>query len=119
MKKQPQFSVRNGLQCVGMVVLAILLAGCASTTADVMDYPVSPRMATTLASGVATISWNSEPNELYTVFYTDAPRGQPPQWMPLSQAKGIKGTGRQIIVEDRPPAGVTRRYLLLTGDQHP
>lgn len=102
-----------------MVVLAVLFSGCASTTAGVMDYPVSPRMATTLAGGVATISWNSELAELYTVFYTDAPRGQPPQWRPLSQAQRIRGTGRQIIVEDQPPAGATRRYLLLTGDQRP
>lgn len=108
----------SGFGMVCMILLGGVLAGCATVSPQV-DYPVSPRMATTWVAGQATISWNSISGEVYTIFYTDVPRGQRPNWRPLPQAERVRGNGRQMVVEDNPPAGIERRYLLLSGDQQP
>ncbi len=99
-----------------LLLAALLLAGCASKPPEI-SFPVTPKMATTFAGGETTITWKAELNQLYTIYYTDAPPGKLPDWKPLPQGAGIKGTGKTITVSDK--AGAARRYLLLTGDQKP
>ncbi|MFA5688343.1 MAG: hypothetical protein WC959_04245 [Kiritimatiellales bacterium] len=100
-------------------LLILFAAGCASKPPVVNIDTVSPRFSTAYAGGQMSISWNSAPNQIYTIFYTDAPRNQRPDWKPLPQADRIQGTGKQIEVVDKPATGDVRRYLLMTGDQKP
>jgi hypothetical protein len=96
----------------------LLLGGCAATPEPVR-FPVTPRMATTYAGDEMTITWKAESNLVYTVYYTDAPHGGRPEWKPLPQANGLRGTGRPVTVSDPVGPDSTRRYLLFTGDQKP
>ncbi len=77
-------------------------------------------MATTLSGGETTITWKAEASQTYTVYYTDAPVGKLPGWKPLPQGTNLRGTGGQMTITDKPAnADVTRRYMLLAGDQKP
>jgi hypothetical protein len=77
-------------------------------------------MATTFSGGATTITWNAVAGQTYTVYYTDAPPGKLPGWKPLPQGTNLRGTGSQMTVMDKPVhTDVTRRYMLLAGDQKP
>jgi hypothetical protein len=97
----------------------LLLAGCATGRLETVKPPVSPVMSTSYAGGTMNITWDSEPGERYTIYYTDALRGTRPDWKPLPQATDLKGTGKTVQVTDEADRGTKRRYLLLTGDQKP
>lgn len=99
-------------------MLLLMATGCASRI-ETIEYPVTPRMATTYVGGAASITWMAEPGEVYTIYYTDAARGTRPDWRPLPQAVRVRGEGRQITVQDSPPEGIVRRYLLFPGDHRP
>lgn len=101
-----------------ILLTALILTGCASKPAPV-EFPVSPRMATSYADGETIMTWKALSNQTYTVYYTDAPLGKLADWKPLPQANKLNGTGKQISVTDKTGADVPRRYLLLTGDQKP
>lgn len=104
---------------LSLLLLALFLTACASRNQPGFTYPISPMMATAYSGGAMTITWKSTPEVLYTVFYTDAPRGKVPDWKPLPQANKLKGTGEQISISDTVAPDSPRRYLLLTGDQKP
>ncbi|MCC7300250.1 MAG: hypothetical protein IT583_04150 [Verrucomicrobia bacterium] len=101
------------------LLATLLLAGCATKPAPV-EFPVSPKMATTFCEGETTITWKAAAGQNYTIFYTDAPAGKLPGWKPLPQGTGVRGEGKQTTITDRTaPDATPRRYLLLTGDQKP
>ncbi|MGE4490492.1 MAG: hypothetical protein AB7E95_13205 [Kiritimatiellales bacterium] len=100
-------------------ILVLLTAVGCSTPQKVNMDTVSPPFATAYAGGKMTISWESEVGQIYTVYYTDAPRGTRPNWQPLPTANRLTGNGQTVTLTDTPPAGATRRYLLMTGDQRP
>jgi hypothetical protein len=104
-----------------LLLLPLLQAGCATENAASrpVDFPVSPMMSTAYAGGVMTISWESEPGETYTVYYTDSPHGVRAHWKPLPKAKQLPGTGGRLTITDKPDTGGQRRYLLMSGDQTP
>ena len=101
-----------------ILLTALILAGCATAPAPV-EFPVSPRMATSYANGETIMTWKAISDQTYTVYYTDAPRGKLADWKPLPQATNLRGSGKQISITDKTGPDVPRRYLLLTGDQKP
>jgi len=101
-----------------ILLAALLLAGCATAPAPV-EFPVSPMMATTYASGEMTITWKAGNNQTYTIYYTDAPPNTRADWKPLPQANGLRGSGEQITIRDKISSASQRRYILLSGDQKP
>ncbi|MCU0857264.1 MAG: hypothetical protein MUC65_02525 [Pontiellaceae bacterium] len=118
-----------------ILLTALVLAGCA-TKSEPFKYPISPKMASAYSGGEMIITWKSETNLTYTVYYTDVPqkkhpgRTAPPAgteqpgtvekiWKPLPQATALRGTGEQITVRDKIESENRRRYLLLTGDEKP
>lgn len=101
-----------------ILLSALILAGCATAPVPI-TFPVSPLMATTYAGGEMTITWKAENNQAYTVYYTDAPYGTRPDWKPLPQATGLRGSGKQITISDKVSSASQRRYMLLSGDQKP
>lgn len=100
------------------LLAALIITGCTSTPAPV-QFPVSPKMATTYTAEETTITWKAAADQTYTVYYTDAPQGKLPDWKPLPQAANLRGTGKQITIRDTTGPDIKRRYLLLTGDQKP
>ena len=107
------------MQKLLILPLIFLLAACASQPPVVNVNTVSPRFSTAYAGGNMYISWESKPDTLYTVFYTDAPSRQKAVWYSLPQATRLRGNGQQISISDQPVTGEARRYILMTGDQHP
>jgi hypothetical protein len=104
-----------------LLLLPLLFIGCQteSIRKKPVDLPVSPKMSSAYVGGVMTISWKSEPGRVYTIYYTDAPRGARPDWKPLPHAKKLPGNGRTLTVTDESAPNIQRRYLLMTGDQRP
>jgi hypothetical protein len=102
-----------------LILFALLLAGCSSTKPKPVVFPVSPLMATAYTGGEMIITWKAKVGETYTIYFTDAPRGKLPDWKPLPQANGLKGTGLQITVRDKIDSEDQRRYRLLADDQKP
>lgn len=94
--------------------ITLLLAGCATPPDDLFanDRP-SPLMVGR-SGDTAVLSWRSEVGKVYTVLYTDGPR-QGTDWRPLEGARNIRGSGREIRLEDRVPYGHTRNYRLMIG----
>lgn len=101
-----------------ILLTALILAGCATAPVPI-EFPVSPMMATTYASGEMTITWKALNNQTYTIYYTDAPSGTRPDWKPLPQANSLRGSGKQITISDKVSSASQRRYMLLSGDQKP
>lgn len=104
------------MQKTVILLAALILAGCVTAPAPI-QYPVSPMMATAYAGGEMTITWKAESNQTYTIYYTDAQHGTRPDWKPLPQADGLRGSGTQVTVSDRISPDSQRRYMLLSGDQ--
>lgn len=102
-----------------LLIAGILLTGGCATAPAPVQFPVTPRMATTYAGGETTITWKAVSNLVYTVYYTDAPHGVKPDWKPLPQACGLRGSNEQVTVRDQAGSDSLRRYLLFTGDQKP
>jgi hypothetical protein len=101
-----------------LILSVLLLAGCATKPVKI-EFPVSPMMATSYAHGETSISWKADAAQTYTVYFTDAPYGNVPDWKPLPQANSLQGTGQQITIRDQVSPDIPRRYMLLTGDQKP
>ncbi len=101
-----------------VLLTALVLTGCATAPAPI-EFPVSPMMATTYASGEMAITWKAENNQLYTIYYSDAPAGTHADWKPLPQANGLRGSGKQITISDKVSSASQRHYILLSGDQKP
>lgn len=102
-----------------LLLSALLLsAGCA-TAPKTVEFPTSPMMATSYADGETAITWKADTNQTYTIYFTDAPYGQLPDWKPLPQANSLRGTGQQITITDKVRDETQRRYMLLSGDQKP
>lgn len=90
---------------------ALLGAGCVSEPAreipsDELTYTV------VRTEGRALLSWESQPDERYTVLYSETRR---PPWQPLPDAINLVGTGRTITVEDRVAGGRNRYYRVQRG----
>jgi len=87
-------------------------AGCVSQS---VSEPIRPRVKTTLivtrAGEDVTLRWESEPDEIYTILYTD--RGEPDaHWAPLPGRVNMPGTGSAMQVKDRVPLHIHRNYKL-------
>jgi hypothetical protein len=58
------------------------------------------------------ITWPTESNLYYTVMYYDGAKRRMPQWKILPSGYNLKGTGQEVVVEDKPPRGMNREYRI-------
>ena len=97
---------------LGMALL-VFLAGCVSKPIEAEEH-APPLMIAQNSDGQVTISWDSEPNRIYTVYY-QAEKGS--DWKALRSAYQVQGTGKTLTAYDRVnPNGPLRRYRLLPED---
>ena len=97
-------------------VTLALIGGCTTRTVSTSDgFGLEPQRAPLIVARSgdwALLSWQSELGEEYTILYTDGSRHQA-DWQPLEGARGIRGTGREMRVQDQMPRNVTRHYRLM------
>lgn len=60
----------------------------------------------------AILSWQAAVGNEYTILYADGRRSSV-TWQPLPGATRIRGTGREMRIEDQAPPGITRYYRLM------
>ena len=60
----------------------------------------------------ALLTWNSSIDNEYTVVYADG-RRVGAEWRPLPGAVGLRGTGREMRIEDQMPPDRDRHYRLM------
>lgn len=60
----------------------------------------------------ALLTWQSSVGNEYTILYSDGQRAAT-TWRPLPGASRIRGTGREMRIEDRMPVDTTRYYRLM------
>ena len=95
------------------VVLLVCLTGCVHKTVEVEEH-APPLMIAQNSDGEVTISWESEPDRIYTVYYQAKKDGD---WKALRTAYQVPGTGSMLTVHDRVnPNWPLRRYRLLPED---
>lgn len=93
---------------LGAAIATILLTGCVSQVVQ----PARDTRLFVVSSGEGfTLSWQSQPKTLYSVWYTDRLEGQG-SWRVLPGAERVAGTGRTIEIVDR--AATSRRYYRLS-----
>lgn len=103
----------------GLVMWALLMGFFATSCVTVVDSDEpatrhAPLMV--VRSGdYALLSWESQLNTEYTILYADGER-RFADWRPLEGAERIRGTGREIRLEDRLPPRQPRHYRLMVQD---
>ncbi len=91
-----------------------LLTGCVTVTdLDTSTERHAPLMVARSGEN-ALLSWDSKVGATYTILYTDGPR-QLAEWRPLPSAEQVRGTGREIRLEDRLPRNQPRHYRLMVS----
>ena len=103
-----------------VVIILILLLGAATGCVTVVESDVpearhAPLMVVR-SGNYALLSWESERNIEYTILYADGER-RFADWRPLAGAERIRGTGREIRVEDRLYGNQPRHYRLMVQKQ--
>ena len=92
-----------------LLAVALVLTGCVSEPLMSKVYDPSLMIAQN-SDGETSISWESETDYIYTIYYMDPPNGE---WAKLRGATLIQGTGQTLTTMDRvDPAGPMRRYRL-------
>ncbi len=100
---------------VPVLVVTLLLVGCATPAGDPVRAGDEGRHAPLIVArsgDTATLSWQSEAGELYTVIYADG-RRTGVEWRPLEGAERIRGDGGEIRLRDQMPPGMIRYYRLM------
>ena len=92
------------------LLAALSFSGCVSTVVE--DDTRIPRLVIAQGGdGRVSISWESRPDHVYTVYYQDRQGGD---WLILRGADRIPGNGSTLTVHDRVnPNRPPRRYRLL------
>ncbi len=107
--------MKTFLKRARLLGISVLMAGCVS-----VEVP-PPRTGGTAQTDplivarigdAALLSWNSSINNEYTVVYADG-RRVGADWRPLPGAVGLRGTGREMRIEDQMPADRDRHYRLM------
>jgi hypothetical protein len=91
-------------------VLLLGLAGCVSKPVEVEEH-APPLMIAQNSDGKVTLSWESNPDHIYTVYYQAKKESD---WKALRTGYQVRGTGQTITIYDRVnPNWPLRRYRLL------
>ncbi len=94
-------------------VLLVCLVGCVSKPMETEKH-APPLMIAQNSDGQATISWESEPNRVYTIYYQAEKGGD---WKALPTAYQMRGTGSALTIYDQVnPNWPIRRYRLFPED---
>lgn len=103
--------------CLLLLAGVSLAPGCVSTgPVEADNQDLHAPLIVARAGDQAILSWDSKSSNVYSVLFTDGARFGG-QWQPLPQAQRIVGTGGEMRVEDRVPAGYTRNYRLMIVDR--
>ncbi len=95
-------------------VCLVLAGGCATQRVIIEDKAAGEsRLFVTRSGEQVTLSWESDPGMIYTVFYNHTRSSKSP-WKILPGFDHIRGTGRSITYQDTVPISVTRYYRLQT-----
>jgi hypothetical protein len=100
--------MRRNNPCL-LVGMALLLSGCMVPAGSDHERP-APTLVVARAGDLAVLSWQSQPDSMYTVLFSDA---IPAQWQPLAGGSRLRGNGRELRMEDPVPYGKPRQYRLL------
>ena len=93
------------------VVLWVGLVGCVSQPVEVEEEHAPPLMIAQNGDGQVTISWDSELEYIYTVYYQAKKDGD---WKALRSGYEVPGSGSTLTIYDRVnPNWPMRRYRLL------
>ncbi len=93
------------------VVLLMSLTGCVNKPMDDEVAHIPPLMIAQNSDGQVTISWESEADWIYTIYYQAEKEGD---WKALRSGYRLQGTGRVLTIHDRVnPRRPMRRYRVL------
>lgn len=100
----------------GCCGLLLLLAACVTveetSRAGGLGEQTSDSLIVARIGDAALLTWQTSVANEYTILYSDGRRSAV-AWQPLPGATRIRGTGREMRIEDEPPPGVTRYYRLM------
>jgi hypothetical protein len=95
-----------------IVLLALLASSCATQRVIIDEKPAfESRLFVTKGNDIVTFSWESDPAFAYTVYYNTSRRPGSP-WKVVPGLDFIRGTGRTLTYEYRPPPEENRYYRL-------
>ena len=103
--------LRRCLLVVGLLYWGVT-TGCVTVENLDETEPQHAPLMVVRSGDYALLSWDSELNREYAVLYTDGDR-RFADWHPLKGAERIRGTGREIRIEDRLPVDRLRHYRLM------
>lgn len=86
--------------------------GCATSTGGRPQRENVPTLIVARSAEEAILSWQSNPDERYTVLYAEG-RKFGAEWRALPGASNIRGTGGMIEYTDEIQPGVARHYRLM------
>ena len=95
---------------LGCVVLVMVAAGCVSQQVSKAGAKETVLIVAGAGDSV-TLQWQSEPDLIYTVVYTEK-LGGVSEWKVLPRAQGVRGTGQMITIQDSAPSARRRYYRL-------
>jgi len=104
---------------------ALLLAAAFALSACVTEV-VRPARETTLSvarvGGESVVQWEGVRGVTYTLLFSDRAGGAgDPGWKPVPDAVNLRAArdGEAMVVREKVPAGVNRRYHLVQTDDAP
>ena len=104
----------NTFRSLLIVMILAFLSGCVSKPVE-MEYTPPRLMIAQNSDGDVTIAWESDPEYVYTIYYQAEADGD---WMPLTKAHRVPGTGETLTVYDRVnPNRPLRRYRILPEEK--
>lgn len=96
----------------GWALGLLALVGCATIREE--EKPLAETtMGITRAGDDVTLSWASQPDLAYCIWYTER-REAKSRWNILPGAEQVRGNGQTLILRDRVPTGQTRFYRIQT-----
>lgn len=100
-----------------------LLAACALSAC--VTEVVRPERETTLSvarvGGESIVQWEGVRGVSYTLLYSDRGAGAGAGWKPVAEAVNLRAAkdGELLVVKEKVPDGVNRRYHLMQTDDAP
>lgn len=105
-------SINSVRHIVVGLLLGSLAAACTTTTAEHTEEGRHAPLIVARSGDVATLSWQTQVGELYTILYADG-RRVGVDWRPLPGVYRVPGNGQEMRMQDQMTRGVVRYYRLL------
>ena len=101
------------------------LAAAALALSACVTEVVRPERETTLSvarvGGESIVQWEGVRGVTYTLLYSDRGAGAGAGWKPVAEAVNLRASkdGELLVVKEKVPEGVNRRYHLMQTDDAP